>query len=85
MRLHDIRHSHATILLEQGVQPKIVSERLGHAGISITLDLYSHVAPWIQQAAAEAFDKALTPAADQAQVERTENAPLTIRLLRTYR
>ena len=77
VRLHDIRHSHATILLEQGVHPKVVSERLGHSGINITLDLYSHVAPGIQQAAAAAFDKALSPVHPR-RVE-TEKAPLTIR------
>ncbi len=41
MRLHDLRHTHATLMLKQGVHPKIVSERLGHASITITLDTYS--------------------------------------------
>ena len=45
-----------SLLLKQGVHPKIVQERLGHAGIAITLDLYSHVAPGLQQAAANRFD-----------------------------
>ena len=56
IRLHDARHTHASLLLKQGVHPKIVQERLGHAGIAITLDLYSHVAPGLQQAAANRFD-----------------------------
>jgi len=56
IRLHDARHTHASLLLKQGVHPKIVQERLGHAGIAITLDLYSHVAPGLQQAAANKFD-----------------------------
>jgi len=56
IRLHDARHTHASLLLKQGVHPKIVQERLGHAGIAITLDLYSHVAPGMQQAAADKFD-----------------------------
>ena len=43
-RLHDIRHAHATILLEQGVHPKIVQERLGHSSVLTTLDIYSHIA-----------------------------------------
>jgi integrase len=45
IRLHDLRHTSATIALGVGVHPKVVQERLGHADISITLDLYSHVAP----------------------------------------
>ena len=55
-RLHDLRHTHATQLLRQGVHPKIVSERLGHATVSITLDLYSHVLPGLQSAAIQDFD-----------------------------
>jgi len=45
IRLHDARHSHASLMLKQGVHPKIVQERLGHSSIQITLDTYSHVAP----------------------------------------
>jgi integrase len=45
IRLHDLRHTSATIALAAGVHPKVVQERLGHADISITLDLYSHVTP----------------------------------------
>jgi integrase len=48
IRIHDMRHTHATQLLELGVNPKIVSERLGHASVKITLDLYSHVKPDMQ-------------------------------------
>ena len=43
IRLHDLRHSWATIALSAGVHPKVVQERLGHAAIAITLDVYSHV------------------------------------------
>ncbi|WP_078554268.1 tyrosine-type recombinase/integrase [Bacillus alkalicellulosilyticus] len=57
-RFHDLRHSHATILLQQNVHPKVVSERLGHTKVSITLDLYSHVNPLLQDSAAKAFDDA---------------------------
>ena len=57
IKLHSARHSHASILLKQGVHPKIVQERLGHASISITLDLYSHVVPGLQEAAAMKFDE----------------------------
>lgn len=52
IRLHDLRHTYATLALEAGVHPKVVSERLGHAGITITLDLYAHVLPSIEKAAA---------------------------------
>ena len=56
VRFHDLRHAHATLMLTQGVHPKVVSERLGHASIGITLDTYSHVLPSLQQEAAAAFD-----------------------------
>ena len=46
-RFHDLRHTCATLLLTKGVHPKVVSELLGHANISITLDTYSHVIPGI--------------------------------------
>ena len=52
IRLHDLRHTHATLLLQTGIHPKIVSERLGHAKISITLDVYSHAMPTMQRDAA---------------------------------
>ncbi len=59
LRLHDLRHFHATLMLQAGVHPKIVSERLGHASINITLDTYSHVMPGMQKKAAMLFDKML--------------------------
>ncbi len=52
IRLHDLRHTYATLALKAGVHPKIVSERLGHATVGITLDLYSHVTPAIAREAA---------------------------------
>jgi len=61
IRLHDARHTHASLMLKQGIHPKIVQERLGHASIQTTLDTYSHVAPGLQEAAAAHFDEALTP------------------------
>jgi integrase len=51
MRSHDLRHSAATLLLELGIHPKVVSEMLGHSQIGITLDLYSHVTATMQQQA----------------------------------
>ena len=53
IRLHDMRHTSASLMLAAGVHPKVVSERLGHSSISITLDLYSHVIPGLQAEAAE--------------------------------
>ena len=61
IRLHDARHTHASLLLKQGVHPKVVQERLGHASIAITLDTYSHVAPGLQEAAAKRFGEVLQP------------------------
>jgi len=61
IRFHDARHTHASLMLKQGVHPKIVQERLGHASIQITLDTYSHVTPGLQQAAAESFEKLVLP------------------------
>ena len=52
IRFHDLRHCSATLLLRQGVHPKVVQERLGHSGISVTLDVYSHVLPGMQEDAA---------------------------------
>jgi integrase len=57
LRFHDLRHSHATLMLLAGIHPKIVSERLGHSSIGLTLDTYSHVLPSMQQQAADAFDE----------------------------
>ena len=56
IRFHDARHTHASLMLKQGIHPKVVQERLGHSTIAITLDTYSHVAPGLQEAAAKRFD-----------------------------
>lgn len=67
VRFHDLRHAHATLMLLQGVHPKVVSERLGHASVGITLDTYSHVLPSMQSEAVRAFDElfpAASPTAD---------------------
>lgn len=60
IRFHDLRHTHATMLLQQGVNPKIVSERLGHSTISITLDIYSHVLPNMQKEAVSRLEELFT-------------------------
>lgn len=59
IRFHDLRHTHATQLLAAGVHPKVAQERLGHSTIAVTLDLYSHVMPGMQEDAAEKVDGAL--------------------------
>jgi integrase len=57
MRFHDLRHSMATVLLAAGVHPKIVQERLGHSTIAMTMDIYSHVLPSMQQDVARRLDE----------------------------
>lgn len=59
IRLYDLRHSCATLLLAAGENPKVVSERLGHASITLTLDTYSHVLPDMQQAATDKLEEML--------------------------
>jgi integrase len=61
MGLYSLRHTCATLLLMAGVNPKVVSERLGHASIKMTLDVYSHVLPSMQQAAADVMERWLNP------------------------
>jgi len=70
VRLHDLRHTMASLYLEQGVNPKTVAERLGHASVTITLDLYSHCLPGVQEAAAAQFDAAME-AAKTTTIERS--------------
>jgi integrase len=65
IRLHDLRHSHATHMLAAGVHPKIAQERLGHSSVGITLDLYSHVLPGMQAEAVSKVDAALRDALDR--------------------
>ncbi len=72
IRLHDARHSHASLMLKQGIHPKIVQERLGHASIQVTLDTYSHVAPGLQAAAAKRFDEAFSNAYNKPETEAIE-------------
>ncbi|MBK5347000.1 MULTISPECIES: site-specific integrase [Bacillus] len=69
IRFHDMRHTHATLLLLQGVNPKIVSERLGHADVRITLDTYSHLLPSMQKDTAIQFGKMLFDEGDKDNIE----------------
>lgn len=59
IRFHDLRHTAATLLLVQGIHPKVVSEMLGHSTVSMTLDIYSHVLPDMQKDATQALDRLL--------------------------
>jgi len=74
IRLHDATHTHASLMLKQCIHPKIVQERLGHSSIQITLDIYSHVAPGLQAAAAKGFDSILI---------KSEDSPQRLELLQT--
>jgi hypothetical protein len=81
IRLHDLRHSAATILLAMGVHPKVVQEILGHAQISMTMDTYSHMLPTMQREAMEGLDNlfgkeramAYTPQPGDWRVEEVED------------
>ena len=57
VRFHDLRHTHASLMLQANVHPKVVSERLGHSSVMITLDTYSHILPGLQEEAAEKFSE----------------------------
>lgn len=59
IRIHDLRHSYASIALARGVHPKVVQEAMGHSTIAVTLDLYSHVVPSLQRDAAKEMGAAL--------------------------
>jgi integrase len=61
IRFHDLRYTAVTLMLQQGIHPKVVQERLGHSDISMTLNTYSHVLPVMQDDAAEKLDDLLTP------------------------
>lgn len=65
IRLQDVRHTRASLLLAAGINPKVVSERLGHSTVAFTLDTYSHFMPGMQPEAAERFMELVHgPAAD---------------------
>jgi integrase len=70
LRLYDLRHTHATLLLAAGEHPKVVQERLGHSSIALTLDVYSHVIPAMQERATQLLDTLL---------EASKSASMTVR------
>jgi integrase len=65
IRFHDLRHTHATHLVSSGAHPKVAQERLNHSSVGITLDLYSHVLPGMQEDAAAKVDAAIRAAIDE--------------------
>jgi integrase len=68
IRFHDLRHTFATLGLKAGISPKVIQEMLGHAFVKITLDLYSHVLPGMQESAAEKIDAVLQDREDPAAI-----------------
>ena len=60
--MHGARHSHATLLLKAGTHPKVVQERLGHASVMTTLDLYSHTVPGLQEQAVADLERTIEKA-----------------------
>jgi integrase len=72
IKLHGLRHTHATLLLSEGIHPKVVQERLGHANILITLNTYSHVLPTLQRAAATAIGDLLSGQSQMQQEDRDQ-------------
>ncbi|WP_226846747.1 tyrosine-type recombinase/integrase [Dehalogenimonas etheniformans] len=59
IHFHSLRHSHSTLLLQEGISPKVISERLGHANVNTTMNIYAHVTPGMQREAVEVFDRIL--------------------------
>jgi integrase len=59
IRFHDLRHTHATLLLSKGINVKVISERLGHSNIKIKLDTYSYALPTMQEEVARGLDEIL--------------------------
>jgi integrase len=57
--LHDLRHFHASVMFKNGQSPALVSKRLGHASVSTTMDIYTHILPGWQREAANVFAKAM--------------------------
>ncbi|HPJ18928.1 MAG: site-specific integrase [Microthrixaceae bacterium] len=70
--LHDLRHTHATLLLKAGVHVKVVSERLGHANVAFTMNVYQHVLPGMQAAAADTFSLLIRNARSEATSDSDE-------------
>jgi len=72
VRVHDMRHAAATLMLEAGVYPKVASERFGHSNISITMDLYTHAVPGLGADAANRLERMITGKKDESKPIRTQ-------------
>ncbi len=72
IRFHDLRHSAATMMLKQGIHPKIVQETLGHSDINLTLNTYSHALPTLQKEAANLMDQLITLTEIQGEVKKVK-------------
>jgi len=77
--LYGLRHTCATILMAAGVNPKIVSERLGHSGVSITLDTYSHVLPGMQEQATLELENLLFSDPDTEDISHPIRTPANLK------
>ena len=66
LRFHDLRHTCASLLIQQGAHPKLIQTRLGHSSITITLDTYGHLFPSIEEALAERLDAAYEAAGNSS-------------------
>ena len=71
--LHSLRHTHATVLFKRKTPPKVVQERLGHADISTTLDIYTHLVPGMQEEAAASFEQELQEADELVGVDLAQD------------
>jgi integrase len=69
IRFHDLRHTSATLLLNQGIHAKIISSRLGHANITTTLNIYAHALQEADQAAADKLDSLFAPKNEIMQIK----------------
>jgi integrase len=83
LRFHDLRHTHASVLIAQGEHPKVISERLGHASIRTTFDVYGHLMPGMDEEVAERLDHAWQAANDAE--SRTTRAPSGVTSIRAQR
>ena len=70
IRFHDLHHTAAILMLQQGTHPKIVQEQLWHSDLSLTLNTYSHVMPSMQEEAAEKLDELLVPIDVSSQLKK---------------
>jgi len=76
LRFHDLRHTHAAVLIAQGEHPKVIADRLGHSSIRVTMDTYGHLMPGLDADAADRLDVAWSAAAEETRTKRAPNPPV---------